>query len=127
MSSESLLAAGGILTAAFAVFHLGFWKLFRWKTDLAKLTALNRAVMQVLNLCLTFAFVIFAYISFAHASELLDTGLGKSLLLLIAVFWYLRAIEQIWFFGLRKPLSVVFFVVFIAGGSLYAAALLGAG
>ena len=116
--------AGGVLTAAFAVFHLFFWKLFRWKLDLAKLSSVNRAIVQILNLCLTFTFVIFAYLSLAHTAELLATNLGRSLLFLIAVFWYLRAVEQAVFFGLRKPVSVLLFVIFLIGGSLYAMPLL---
>ena len=124
MRPETLVAAGGLFSGAFAVFHLFFWKLFRWRSELAKLSSLNRAVVQVLNLCLTFVFVVFAYISLVHASELVASELGRSLLLLIAAFWYLRAVEQIFFFGLRKPLSVVFLVLFLAGGSLYATALL---
>lgn len=125
MSAEAMILAGGVFSAAFAVFHLFFWKLFRWKTELAKLTALNRAIVQVLNLCLTFVFVIFAYVSFAHTQELLGTELGRALLLLIALFWFLRALEQIVFFGIRKAVSVVFFLLFLAGGCLYALPLLG--
>ena len=124
MRSEALIVAGGVLTAAFVVFHLFFWKLFRWKTDPATLTSLNRAIVQILNLCLTFAFVVFAYISLVHPVELLTTDLGRSLLLLIAVFWYLRAAEQVLFFGLRRPISVMFFALFVVGGSLYAVPLL---
>ena len=75
--------------------------------------------MQVLNLCLTFVFVIFAYVSIAHATEMTTTPLGRSLLLLIALFWYLRAVEQIYFFGFRNPLSVLFLVFFAIGGTLY--------
>lgn len=116
--------AGGVLTAGFAVFHLFFWKLFRWNWDLAKLTSVNRAIVQILNLCLIFAFVIFAYLSLAHTAALLATDLGRSLLFLIAVFWYLRAVEQVVFFGLRKPVSIMFFVLFLVGGSLYALPLL---
>jgi hypothetical protein len=124
MKPETLIVAGGLFSGAFAVFHLFFWKLFRWKTELAKLTALNRAIVQVLNLCLTYVFVVFAYISLAYPSELAASELGRTLLFLIAVFWYLRAIEQIFFFGLRKPLSVLFLVVFLVGSLLYSAALL---
>jgi hypothetical protein len=36
--------------------------------------------MQVLNLCLTFAFLVFAYLSFFHATELLATAMGHALL-----------------------------------------------
>lgn len=124
MEPNALIFAGGLFSAAFALFHLFFWKLFRWRTELAKLTSLNRAIVQVLNLCLTFVFVILAYVSFVHPTELSTTGLGRSLLLLFAVFWYLRAVEQVVFFGLRKPLSAVFFVLFLVGGSLYALSLL---
>ena len=124
MKPESLVVAGGVYTAVFAVFHLFFWKLFRWRTDLATLTSLNRAIVQILNLCLTFVFVVFAYLSLAHSVELLSTALGRSLLFLIAVFWYLRAIEQVIFFGLRRRLSIAFFVIFLVGGSLYAVPLL---
>lgn len=126
MRHEALILAGGMFNAAFAVFHLFFWRLFRWKTELARLTSLNRAVVQVLNLSLTFVFVIFAYVSFAHVPALLTTDLGRSLLFLIALLWYLRAVEQIVFFGLRKPLSAAFFVVFVIGGALYTVPLFGA-
>jgi hypothetical protein len=119
MGREALILCGGVFAAAFAVFHLFFWKLFRWKSDLAKLTSLNRAIVHVLNLCLTFAFTIFAYVSLVYTAEMLTTGLGRALLALIAAFWYLRAVEQIVFFGLRRPLSVALFVAFLIGGSLY--------
>lgn len=124
MRPEHWIVAGGMFSTALAVFHLSFWKLFRWKTELAGLTSLNRAVVQVLNLSLTLVFVIFAYVSFAYPAELLTPGLGRTLLFLIALFWYLRAVQQVLFFGMRKPLSVAFFLLFTLGGSLYAAALL---
>jgi hypothetical protein len=124
MRPEILIVAGGVFAAAFAVFHLLFWKLFRWRTDLAKLTSVNRAIVQILNLCLTFLFVVFAYLSFVHTAELLETDLGRSVLFLVAVMWYLRAVEQVVFFGLRKPISILFFALFVVGGSLYAIPLL---
>jgi len=119
MSAKSVILAGGIYPVAFAIFHLMFWKLFRWKEDLASLSIINRAVMQILNLCLTFVFLIFAYISIFHVAELLTTGIGKTLLLLIAVFWFLRAIEQIVFFGLKKKRSMTLFAVFVIGAMIY--------
>lgn len=87
MRPEHWIVAGGLFSTALVVFHLSFWKLFRWKT------------------------------------ELLAPGLGRTLLFSIALFWYLRAVQQALFFGMRKPLSVAFFLLFTLGGSLYAAAL----
>ena len=104
----------------FVAFHLLFWRLFDWKQDLASLSFVNRQVMQILNLCLTFVFLIFAYVSWFHADELLGTGLGQALLVLISLFWFLRAIEQVVFFGLRNGVSVAFFLTFLVGSALYA-------
>jgi hypothetical protein len=119
---ELLIWSGGLFHVAFVVFHLMFRKLFRWDTELAKLTSLNRAVIPVLNISLTVVFVVFAYFSLMHAPEMVRTELGRTLTLAIAIFWYLRAVQQVVFFGLRKTPSLIFFLVVVVGGSLYAAA-----
>jgi hypothetical protein len=114
LQSVLLLVSAGY-SIAFAVFHLGFWRIFDWRNDLGHLTYINRGVVQILNLCLTFVFVLFAYIVIAHRSEMVTTAIGRSLLLGISVFWLLRMFEQVWFFGLKRPLSIAFTVVFLVG------------
>ncbi len=116
---EILVKAGGIYSLGFVIFHLLFWRLFDWDTDLRSLSFLNRAIMQVVNLSLTFVFVMFGAISLLHTRELLETPLGHSLLLLIALFWLFRAILQPIFFKLKHWGSVVFFAVFLLGSLLY--------
>lgn len=120
MSETTVVLLGGVFCLAFVVFHLLFWRLFDWKRDLESLSFINRQVMQILNLCLTFVFLIFAYVSWFHGAELLGTDLGNALLALIAIFWLLRAVEQAVFFGLKNPVSVAFFVTFLVGTALYA-------
>ncbi len=102
------------------VFHVLFWKLFRWKQELIKLSDVNRAVMQVLNLCLMWVFLIFAYVSIFHADELLTTGLGKSVLIGMVLFGIFRSVEQVIFFNLKDIRSK--FVLFVAmiGTAIYA-------
>jgi hypothetical protein len=117
---ETVLIIGSLYNLLFAVFHLLFWKIFKWDMELSKLSFLNRAVMQVLNLCLTFCFLLFSYISFFHTSELLTTGLGHAVLVGIAVFWLLRAAEQVIFFKLKHWGSIVFLLTFIGGALIYA-------
>lgn len=119
-----LIYFGGIYHLAFALFHLGFWKLFDWKHELQRQTFINRNVIQILNLCLTFVFFAFAWISFTHADALLNADLGRTLLAIIALFWALRAIEQIVFFGVRNAVSLAFLFAFVAGTALYATPLL---
>lgn len=117
---EYVIKAGGIFNIAFVLFHFLFWRIFNWKDDLSSLSFLNRAIMQVLNLSLSFAFVIFSYISLVHTEELLSTPLGQSLLILMSLFWFLRAIEQVIFFKLKHWGSITFLGLFLIGALLYA-------
>lgn len=113
------IMAGGVFSAVLAVFHLMFWRLYDWRRELRALTFVNRGMVQVLNLCLTFVLAIFAYLSLAHTDELGSTRLGYSLLALIALFWLARAVEQVVFFRLRHWGSRALFVFFLVGAGLY--------
>ena len=117
---ETLIIAGGFYNIGLVVFHLLFWRIFNWDQDLKQISYLNRATMQVLNISLTFAFVIFSYISFAHTTELSSSPLGHSLLVLMALFWLARAIQQIIFYKLQHPASWAFLFLFLLGCLLYA-------
>lgn len=117
---ESLIKAGGVYNIALVVFHLLFWHIFNWKQDLQSLSFNNKAIIQVVNLCLTLVFALFAFISLVFSKELLTTPLGKSLLVFMALFWFARSFMQIVFFRLEHWGSIVFLVFFFAGGVLYA-------
>ena len=114
-----LLSLAGYYCIAFAVFHIFFWKIFRWKADLQRLTDVNRAIMQVLNLCLTFVFLFIGIAVILYQTDFLGTKLGTFLLVSMATFWILRATEQIIFFGLKSIVSSLLFCVFLIGGGLF--------
>lgn len=116
---ESLIKLGGIYNIILVVFHLSFWQIFNWEDDLRSLSVLNKSTMQVVNLSLTIVFVIFAYISLVHTSELLSTPLGKSLLVSMALLWFARSTMQVIFYKLKHWSSVAFLIYFLAGGLLY--------
>ena len=118
--AETIILIGGIFNLGFAIFHLMFWRLFHWKEDLASLTPINRSVMQILNLCLIFVFLVIAYVSIFFSSALISTSLGKSLLIAFSLFWFLRMIEQIIFFGVKNKVSLVLTLVFFVGSIIYA-------
>jgi hypothetical protein len=117
---ETFIIAGGFYTIGLIMFHLLFWRIFDWEQDLKRISFLNRATMQVLNISLTLSFIIFSYISLVHATELLTSSLGHSLLMLIALFWLARAIQQIVFYRLRHWASWAFLLLFLSGSLLYA-------
>jgi hypothetical protein len=117
---ETFIIAGGFYTIGLIMFHLLFWRIFDWEQDLKRISFLNRATMQVLNISLTLSFIIFSYISLVHATGLLTSSLGHSLLMLIALFWLARAIQQIVFYRLRHWASWAFLLLFLSGSLLYA-------
>jgi len=117
---ELLIKTGGLYNILLIIFHLLFWRIFNWKDDLRKLSFLNRATMQVLNLSLTLVFVIFSYLSLVHTEELLSTTLGQALLCLMATFWLARSVQQIVFYKLKHWGSVAFLLFFLTGTVLYA-------
>ena len=75
--------------------------------------------MQVLNLRLTYVFLFFAFVSFYFNDELPASDLEKTVLAAIGLFWLVRAIEQIAFWGLKSKTSIGFFFVFLAGALIY--------
>ena len=119
MQYSVLIWIGGFFNLAFLIFHDFFWKIFNWNEDLKKLTAVNRAIMQVLNLMLIFVLLVFAYISFFHLQDMLTTPLGLTMTLFIGMFWGIRAILQLVYFSRTKLVSYIFFVIFVIGCLLY--------
>jgi hypothetical protein len=104
--------AGGALHVGWAVFHLLFPRIFKWKTALEPLDQINARIYQVLNLCLTFYFVVAAYISFRFGPELLQPGLGTKLCAVFGAFWLLRLGLQFRFFRAAHPVSLLLIVLF---------------
>ena len=123
MAGEVFLYAAGIAYVALAVFHLAFWKLFRWRQELPRLGKLNRGAMQILNLFVTGVFLLAAYLCFAEAPALAGSPLGHALLVGLALLWLTRAVEQVWFFGVRRAVSVIFTVMFVVMAALHVAPL----
>lgn len=117
--NEILIIAGGFYTVALIIFHALFWRIFNWPETLMPLNYINRATMQVLNISITFVFFIFAYISFAHTHELINTQLGNSLLVLISCLWLFRTAQQVIFYKLKHKASVGLTFFFLIGAFLY--------
>ena len=119
MNSEIVIFIGGIYHICFIVFHVFFWKIFDWDVSLRRLNSVDKSTIQVLNISLTFVFAIFAYLSLTYSAELASTKLGLSILLFISLFWFFRAIQQLYFYGLKNRFSILLFIIFTLGGVIY--------
>lgn len=121
MNSQFWLYAAAGFNVALALFHLAFWRLFQWKTELAKLHPTNRGVVQVLNVMLSFFFVFMAAMQLIWAHELPTIGPGRMLLAGMTLFWSVRAVLQFVFWRtLPLRINLVFGALFAIGAALHA-------
>ncbi len=114
-----LLISGAVYFVALSIFHIFFWKLFNWTTELRRISSLNRSVMEVMNLCLIVIFSHAAVMCVFFADDLLNTRLGSAYLLGISFFLVFRAVLQVLFFKLRHPFSILLFIYFVIGAVLF--------
>ena len=115
MDQTILLDLCGAYNLAFAIFHLFFWKLFKWKDDLRRISVGNRAIMQILNIRLIYVFLLMAFIYFVYPQQLMETGLGLALLIGFLGFWVGRTIEQFIFLRVKSKMVTILTIVFCVG------------
>lgn len=77
-----------------ATIHIIFPRYFNWKIELAKLSLINREIMQVHTFFIALTVFGMGILCVSSAEELLTTSLGKKILLGLAVFWSIRMIMQ---------------------------------
>lgn len=123
MTATTLAFLAGLFNIGFAVFHLGFARLFRWQRKLAVLDPLNRGLMHVINLALTAMFLVVGLALAAEPHQSASTALGRWLLGGMTAFWIARFLVQKPYFGLRHPMAIGLAIVFVAGAALHGAAL----
>ncbi|MFZ5645180.1 MAG: hypothetical protein ACOY46_16515 [Bacillota bacterium] len=122
--SGKLIFLSGAINLGFAAFHLMFWRVFDWSAELSSLSADNSAIMQVLNLAIVFILMVAAYMAFFHRDDLVRTPLGRTLLVSWSLFWLLRGVNQIIFWG-HSMQSITLAGVFILLFAINAAPLYG--
>ena len=105
----------GIYNMLFALFHLFFWKIFKWESELKKLHFSNRAIMQILNLRITYVFLFMSFIYFYCAQEIVTSELGYVIIAGMGIFWLGRTIEQFVFFNFRSKRANMLTIVFLIG------------
>jgi hypothetical protein len=123
MNTHGWIYAAAGYNVALALFHLGFWRMFRWSEELPKLHPANRGVMQVINIMLTFVFLSWAGMQLLLADEMANTALGRALLAGIMFFWILRAaLQPVFWRSQPKAVNGAFVFLFMIGAGLHALA-----
>ena len=71
---------GGVLSLLMGIFHTQFFKLFKWKKELEKITGTNKNIIYTIHIALLLLFFGFAVLSLLYAKELsLCTGISFGL------------------------------------------------
>ena len=117
-SSMMILAASYCF--ALALFHLMFWRLFRWPATLAASGSLNVGVTQTLNLMLTLGVVMYGAALLWGAFHLDRTA--WTLPAAGALFLAVRVVVQPFQFSMRNTASLVLTATFAAGAVIHTAA-----
>ncbi|PBJ82935.1 hypothetical protein CMZ84_10215 [Lysobacteraceae bacterium NML93-0399] len=117
-----LILACALHSAAFAVFHLGFWRLFDWPRTLQATTHANRAIVQIANAQLVYVFAAIALLCVTMPETLSGSYLGRAVLGGVAGFWWLRLVLQGVWLRVHHPLVHGLSVAFLVGALLFTAA-----
>ena len=82
--------------------HVGFPRYFKWKTEFASVSLMNRQMMYIHTLFIGIMIIMIGFLCFRFSSELCNTPFGRTITLGIGIFWFLRLIVQ--FFGYSSKL-----------------------
>lgn len=126
LSADARVAADPVLVLcaahsfALALFHVAFWRLFRWPATLRDTTFANRAILQIANVQLIWVFLGVAALCLWFPAELRGTPLGRAVLAGMSGFWIVRLVQQAVFLRVHHPLVHALSVVFALGAALFA-------
>ena len=115
--NKILLRIGGVINLLFVLFHLAMVKGIG--IALAPVSTDIRAIVHMLNIHVAFTLLIFAYLAFFQWRDLLTTRLGHITAIAIALFWFLRGINQVAFYGLTAPGTLMWVGLCLVFGLLH--------
>jgi hypothetical protein len=112
---KTFVIIGGVIFVIMGMFHLSFWVLFDWQNELYKLNQINSNIMQMLNIVCGFFMFSFSYMMLKYNSRVLNSKLGRSVLIISSGFFLIRALIEFAFPGN----SIVYGVVLLAFVPVY--------
>ena len=110
----------------FAVFHLRFWKRYRWDFDLRHASEFTRKIIRILSVLLALQLTALAVVLLWFRDDVAVNPIGVGLLLQIALFWAARLVFHFVLFEGFQLKSVRWLSLFALGVVLPFACLLSA-
>lgn len=117
---KTIILFCGLFNLGFAIFHIYFWVLLKWRVELQKLNFINNAVMQIINIQLIYYFIFTAILCLIVPDDMLSTRIGKLFLIGSSIFWLIRTVQQFYFFKFNNFRLNILTILFIIGTILFA-------
>lgn len=92
----------GSIFIVLALIHAIFPKYFEWEKEFSSLSLINRQVMKIHTVFIALMVFLMGLLCLTSSDELIETILGKKIVLGLAVFWSTRLFVQ--FFGYSSKL-----------------------
>ncbi len=106
----------GIMSMILAGIHVIFPRYFDWENELQSVSLINKQLMYVHTFFIALVVFLFGMFCYFSAEELLNTRLGKKVVLALAVFWGIRLLFQFFVYSPRlwkgKALETFVHIIF---------------
>lgn len=110
-----------------SVLHIGFPRYFDWKQNLASASLVNRQMMHVHTGFIALTVFLFGVLCLTSAHDIVTTPLGKRITMLLACFWTVRLLVQLFWYSpllwrgkrFETGVHVVFSVLWIYASGVF--------
>lgn len=89
----------GYLLMLLALIHVIFPKYFNWKDELKDLSLMNKQMMMVHTFFIALTVFLMGSVLVLESKELIETNLGRKIILGFAVFWSIRLFIQLFVYS----------------------------
>jgi len=84
----------GSVLVLLAVMHVGFPRYFNWKNEFQSVSLINRQMMYVHAFFIALGIFLAGLLCIFSSKELVETTLGRRIVLGLGIFWMIRLIIQ---------------------------------
>jgi len=106
-----LIRIAGVVSILFTLFHASFYWIFNWAETLTVMNPIDRAILLTFNLICILLLLYSVILALGFTRQLIETTVGKSLLLFFTLFYAIRIFSEFAFFIHEMPLPLVIIVM----------------
>ena len=119
---KAMVITGGVLYLLFGVFHLTFFRVFNQSNpDFNQIVPFLSKIMVMLNVGVVVFFISMGAIILRFRNEIIDSKLGRALLLMSAAFFLIRGLAEFAF----PVYKIAFVLTMLVVSTVYFVPLLG--